>query len=360
LVIDDALRAGQSNGRNSATEKRRAIPEQSATSRNTEVFAAPVDALDLPPIFDDAAFRNLRERLFGGLPPSKFPAVPQTAAEVPKAGDVSVTDDADDDVAHPPSRAISTSDARAAFPAWVPVQPTPAADSPPARRRGVWAVLGAMGVVIVAVVLALALAGRPGEESTPGSSEPIPSGSPGGPLTPIVGAATSTVIVGDDGSIQVEVRLVVPASVSSLTLSVPDPHSVRAAAPYRPHITGIEVAPSGSSPIPVVDLNAGSSADVGISGGGAITVTYQATGAVVRSEPSPPGRRAVLATPLTIRAGQPIMATVAVPRATNFGCWGPHASTSVVCGEATAHGWQVALTPERAGDIVIAQVNLPR
>jgi hypothetical protein len=157
----------------------------------------------------------------------------------------------------------------------------------------------------------------------------------------------------------VETQLVLPASVGSFTMSVPDPETARAAASYRPQVTDIEAVPDGAIPISVADLGPGSSETVSLPDGtSTVTVTYRVAGAVVHTKPSPRLRRAVLATPLMISAEQPIAATIAVPHATNFGCWAPRARTSVVCGEPTRDGWEVAL--KRGGDIVIAQLDLPR
>ena len=180
-------------------------------------------------------------------------------------------------------------------------------------------------------------------------------------MTAPTGAASSDIAIDADGAMQVETHLVLPTASSTLSLAVPDPASIRAAADYAPQVTGIEVTAEGSAPVSVADLGPGSTAAVDLGDGStAITLTYRVTGAVVHTEPSPPQRRVVLATPLTISAGQPIMSTIAVPDAINFGCWGPHAATSVVCGEPTRDGWQVALTTQRADAVVIAQVDLPR
>jgi hypothetical protein len=358
-VVNTANRLPVRNGRSRPAPT---IPEQSKSSSAVELSAPPIDALDLSPIFDDMAFRNLRERLFGGAPPMAFPLVPESPTlAVPAEHD-----------AHKP---VPTKAAPMGIPLVAPIDPAPAdgreppiwspilddRDSPPTDRPRSRAVLGgAVAIVVVAAAIAVTLVVRDGDTPTQTASGPG-DGAPAGPIPGVTaGAATSDIAIDGDGVMQVETHLLLPASTPTLSLAVPDPATSRAAASYDPRVTDIAVTADGSAPLSVADLGPGSTATVALDGGAtAITVTYRVTGAVVHSEPSPSWRRVVLATPVTISAGQPIMSTTTVPDATNFGCWAPNAPSPVACGEATAHGWQVALTPDRADNVVVAQVDLP-
>jgi hypothetical protein len=219
---------------------------------------------------------------------------------------------------------------------------------------------GAAALVVTAASVAISVA-RLGDEPVRRAAGTGAHGSAGGPIGTAAGNATSTVAIGRDGAMTVETYLVLPPLAASFTMSVPDPKTARGASSYHPQVTDIEATPQGSTPITVPDLGPGSSEVVSLpSGTSTVTVTYRVAGAVVHSEPSPPLRRAVLATPVLLSAHEPITTTIAVPHATNFGCWAPHARTSAVCGEPTGDGWQVALTAKHGGNIVIAQLDLPR
>jgi hypothetical protein len=350
------------NGRSQAPPR---IPEQSNSSRVVELSAPPIDAWELPPIFDDTAFRNLCERLFGAAPPMAFPPVPESPTGL--SADDHGEDDYDDhdlpraeaapmDIV--PVAAIDPASAHEAEPPiWSPIADD--VSTPPRRPRGRAVLAGAAALVVVAAAIAVAFVVR--DDDPPAQTASGPGGDAGGPVAgATAGAATSHIAIDGDGVMQVETHLRLPASTSTVILAMPDPATSRAAAPYRPRVTDIAVTAEGSAPVSVSGLGPGSTATVALDGGGtAITVTYRVTGAVVHSEPSPTWRRAVLATPVTVSAGQPIMSIIAFPDAINFGCWAPSARSSVACGEATARGWQVALTPDHADDVVLAQVDLP-
>ncbi|HSS67828.1 MAG TPA: hypothetical protein VLK34_04710 [Nocardioidaceae bacterium] len=360
-TVDIAVGAAAINGRRETLPQ---IPMQSKSSTNVEVSSPSVDALDLSPIFDAAAFKNLRERLFGVAPPQVFPSTPEPTPDAPAAQPDSKAEFRPE--LGPPELAWSMDPMSEPRPFDVgepPIWIQSADDTgsaPQERPRSRTVLFAAAALVLAVAAIALAFVMRSNASSARATSDGQPPG--GEPIvTAPAGAASSDISIDADGAMQVEAHLVLPAASSTLTLAVPDPASNRAAADYVPRVTDIEVTAAGSAPVSVDDLGPGATSTVDLGDGStAITLTYRVTGAVVHSEPSPPQRRAVLAMPLTISAGQPIMSTIAVPDAINFGCWGLHAATSVVCGEPTRDGWQVALTTQRADAVVIAQVDLPR
>jgi hypothetical protein len=171
-------------------------------------------------------------------------------------------------------------------------------------------------------------------------------------------SGTETMVtIDDDGSLQAEEHVSFAAPQAEVHVSVPRPVDVSAG--FQPRIENLRVEAAGQTMRLGRTLGPGDSATVQLpTAARDVRVLYSASGTVVRSKPSAPGRRLALLTPLVIQQAEGLSFHMEVSdrRVLNLGC--TTGDTMTVCGATSKTGWTVE-RPDRRGD-VLAQLDLRR
>jgi len=221
-----------------------------------------------------------------------------------------------------------------------------------AGGRGRWLMpVVAAGVALLGILvwqaLGLLAGGSPSPRPAPAAADATgPSGS------------TTTVAIGDTGSMHVTETLTFATPLSRLDLSLPKRQGV--GTEFAPRISALQVR-AGTAPEPgsAVDrMDSDGAASISFrSPSSRIQLEYDVSGAVVRSDTSNPERALALVTPLVVEQSRrlPARVDVATVKVLNVGCL--HGKDLTGCGTKTSGGWTVETSGDTLTDVV-AQLNL--
>lgn len=170
---------------------------------------------------------------------------------------------------------------------------------------------------------------------------------------------TSSVAVGDDGSVDVVQRITFTPPRSRLTVSIP----VRRA-PVRqfdPRIDALSVRVDGTVvPGPTTPMRVGETRTLTFAEPAtSVVLSYSAVGAIASTQPSASGRALALLTPLTIDEPASLRSRLEIgdDGVLNLGCTTVDES-SIACGSDAGGRWEVVRGPDDAVVDIVAQVNL--
>jgi hypothetical protein len=215
------------------------------------------------------------------------------------------------------------------------------------RHPRFWA--GLVGIFIGVVLIASFLYDAP-----PSANWIRLDAHPRSPAAPTSSVSTSTVAIGDDGDVHVEMKLQFSGPVDQLTLQVPD--EAWSGGEFEPVVDGV-VLDIGDQQVELEDpLVAGERRSVELPSESVdVRLEYDATGTFVASAPSAAGRGLVLLTPLRVRERNTLsQVEVLDARVLNLGC----VSTGELSACATRDGATWIATPVADARQVIAQVDM--